>query len=203
MIRCCRAFLLMLCFAAALQVFSPHRLAAFQGTEPAETNEGFIARHELLFETINFLLLAAFFAYLYRKRGRAFFDERSDYIRRSLEESRQALERSQAKLAEAEAKLAGLQGEVRSLKNQAETEIALEMERIRQAAEDEARRIEEFAKARITAATNAAKLELKQFVVEQTIEQARGKIQQRLDGENRRKLVGFFLSDLRTRTKVN
>jgi F0F1-type ATP synthase membrane subunit b/b' len=201
MIRWFRAFLLVLCFASVLQVFSPHVLAAFQSTEPAESSEGFIARHELLFETINFLLLVGFFVYLYRKRGRAFFNERSEYIRRSLEESREALERSQAKLAEAEAKLAGLQGDVQALKKQAETEIGLEMERIRQAAEDEARRIEEFAKARITAATNAAKLELKKFVVEQTIEQARGKIQQRLDGENRRKLVGFFLSDLRAKSK--
>jgi len=159
--------------------------------------------HELIFDTINFILLAGLLVYLYRKRGRAFFNERSEAIRESLDEGRRALEMSQARLADAEKKLAGFQDEVQVLKERAEAEIADEQERMRHAADDEARRIEEFAKARIQAATNAAKLELKDYVVEQALEQARGMIQQRMDEESRKTLVSFFLADLSSKTKSN
>jgi len=170
-------------------------------TPPVERAGGGATSHELLFEAINFVLLAGSLVYLYRKRGKGFFNERSDTIRRSLEEGREALERSQARLAEAEKKLAGLRDEVGALKNHAEAEIARESERMRQAAEEEAHRIEEFARTRILAATNSAKLELKDYVVKQALEQARGKIQQRMDEESRKKLIELFLADLSSKAK--
>ena len=198
--RALRAGLLAMCLLSFIGIFRAPLLAA---APPAAKSEEEGSSHALLFETINFILLAGLIVYLYRKRGKAFFDERSDTIRKSLEEGRLALERSQARLAEAEDKLAGLQDEIKALKEKAESEIADEQERIRQAAEDEADRIDEFAKARILAATNAAKLELKDYVVEQALEQARGKIQQRIDEESSKKLVGYFLADLKSKTKSN
>ncbi|TAM84590.1 MAG: hypothetical protein EPN47_00290 [Acidobacteria bacterium] len=200
MSRTLRASILAVFLLGAFHIFRAPLLA---DAPPAEQAEEGRANHELLFETINFVLLAGLLVYLYRKRGKAFFNERSDAIRRSLEEGRQALGESQARLAEAEKKLAGLQDEVRALRERAEAEIASGQQRMREAAEDEARRIEAFAKARILAATNLAKLELKDYVVKQALEQARGKIQQRMDGESRKKLVGFFLADLSSKTKNN
>lgn len=200
MSRALRAGLLVMCLLGAFQISRAPLLAA---APPAAKSEERGSSHELFFETLNFALLAGVLVYLYRKRGRAFFDERSEAVRRSLEEGRRALELSQARLSDAEKKLAGLEDEVKALKKRAEAEIADEQERMRLAAEDEARRIEEFAKARITAATNAAKLELKDYVVEQALEQARGKIQQRMDEENQKKLVAFFLDDLGSKTKSN
>lgn len=200
MSRALRAALLAVCLLGSVHIFRAPLLAA---APPAGNAEESGSNHELLFEIINFVLLAGLLVYLYRKRGRAFFNERSDTIRKSLEEGRQALERSQAKLAEAEKKLAGLQEEVRVLKQRAEGEIANEQERMRQAAEDEAHRIEEFAKARILAATNSAKLELKNYVVEHALEQARGRIRRRMDEESRKKLIGYFLADLDSKAKRN
>jgi F0F1-type ATP synthase membrane subunit b/b' len=200
MSRALRAALIALCLLGAFQI---SRVPLLASAPPSAKGDEGGSGHELLFETINFILLAGLLVYLYRKHGRAFFNERSDAIRKSLEEGRQALERSQARLAEAEKKLAGLQGDVRALKQRAEAEIAEEQERRRQAADDEARRIEEFAKARILAATNSAKLELKDYIVEQALKQARGKIQQRMDEESRKKLVGFFLADLGPKRKSN
>lgn len=198
--RVLRAGLLAVCLLGSVQVFRAPLLAA---VPPAGKAEESGSSHELLFEIINFVLLAGLLGYLYRKRGQAFFNERSEAIRKNLEEGRQALERSQARLADAEKKLAGLQEEVRTLKQRAEDEIANEQERMRQAAEDEAHRIEEFAKARILAATNLAKLELKDYVVEHALEQARSRIQQRMDEESRKKLVGYFLADLNSKAKRN
>lgn len=200
MSRILRASLLAVCLLGSVQVFRAPLLAA---APPAEKVEESGPSHELLIEIVNFALLAGFLIYLYRKRGRVFFDERSETIKKSLEEGRQALEKSQARLAEAEKKLAGLQDEINALKKQAEADIENEQVRIRDAAEDEARRIDEFAKTRIQAATNAAKLELKDYVVERALEQARNTIRQRMDETNRERLVGHFLEDLNSKTKSN
>ena len=200
MIRALRGSLLAVLLLGAFHIFRAPLLAA---APPAEQAAEGTTSQERLFEAISFVLLAGFLVYLYRKRGSAFFSERSDTIRKSLEEGRQALERSQARLAEAEQKLAGLQDEVRTLKDRAEADIAREQERMRQAADEEARRIEEFARARILAATNAAKLELKDFAVKQALEQARDKIQQRMDEESRKKLLDLFLADLSAKAKSN
>jgi F0F1-type ATP synthase membrane subunit b/b' len=200
MSRVLRAGLLALCLLGSVQFFCAPLLAAAPPSENAEESG---STHELLFEIINFTLLAGFLGYLYRKRGRAFFNERSETIRKSLEEGRQALEKSQARLAEAEKKLAGLQDEIKALREQAETDIENEQVKMRQATDDEARRIDEFAKARIKAAANAAKLELKDYVVERALEQARNTIRQRMDETNRERLVSYFLEDLSSRTKSN
>ncbi len=204
MSRALRAVFLAVCLLGAFQVSRKMAFAAAPpGAQAAREGGSLKVNHELLFETINFILLVGLLVYLYRKRGRGFFDERSEAIRKSLEESRRALEKSQSRLAEAEKKLAGLQDEVRALKERAEAEIAVEQKRMRQASDDEARRIEEFAKARIQAATNAAKLELKDYVVEQALGQARGMIRQRMDEKNRERLVSFFLDDLGSKMKSN
>lgn len=203
MTRALRVGFFALCLVGTFQIL---RVPVFAVSPPAakaaDNGEGAKASHDLLFEVINFLLLAGLLAYLYRKRGRTFFDERSDVIRKSLEEGRQALEKSEARLAEAEGKLGGLRDEILALKKQAEAEIADEQQKMRQAADDEVRRIEEFAKTRIQAATNAAKLELKDYVVKQAIDQARGMIQQRMDERNRERLISFFLDDLGSKIKM-
>ena len=204
MSRALRAGLLAVCLLAGLQAFrAPVFAAAPPAAQAAEGGAGGEASHELLFEIINFTLLAGLLVYLYRKRGKAFFNERSEAIRKSLDEGRQALEASQARLADAEKKLAGFQDEVQALKKRAEAEIADEQERMRHAADDEARRIGEFAKARIQAEINAAKLELKDYVAGQALDQARGLIQQRMDEESRKTLVDFFLAGLSSKMKAN
>lgn len=199
--RVCQIAILSFCLLGAFQV---SMAPVFAATPPAaEGGEGPTVSHELIFDTINFVLLVGLLVYLYRKRGRAFFDERSQEIRESLEDGRITLEKAQARLADAEKKLAGLQDEVRALRKQAEAEIDEEQARMRAAADEEARRIEEFAKVRIQAATNAAKLELKDYLVQEALDQAREMIRQRMDGQNRQRLVSFFLDDLSSKTKSN
>lgn len=154
--------------------------------------------HEFILDIVNFILLAGVLVYLYRTGGRGFYDERSRAIRESLEEGRRALEASRAELTAAEGKLAHFEDEMASLRQNAENEIVRERERTRQAAMEEARKIQEAAKIRIQAATNAAKLELKTFVVEQALDHAGGLIRERLDDKNRRRLVSFFLEHLKS-----
>ncbi len=198
-----RVFVLGFCLSGFLVAASVPCLAAAPASAGESAASPSESHHELIFEIINFILLAGLLAYLYRNRGRAFFDERSDTIRKSLDEGRQALESSMAQLAAAEGKLAHFEEEVAALKAQAESEVARERERTRQATSEEVQRIQDVAKVQIEAATNAAKQELKTFVVEQAFSQAGGMIRERLDDETRRKLVGFFLADLESRMSKN
>lgn len=198
-----RVFVLGFCLSGFLVAASGPCLAAAPASAGESAASSSESHHELIFEIINFILLAGLLAYLYRNRGRAFFDERSETIRKSLDEGRQALETSMAQLAAAEGKLAHFEEEVAALKKHAESEIARERERIRQATSEEVQRIQDVAKVQIEAATNAAKQELKTFVVEQAFSQAGGMIRERLDDETRRRLVGFFLADLKSRMSKN
>ena len=68
--RALRAGLLAMCLLGSINFFQAPLLAA---APPAEKAEKGGSNHELLFETINFILLAGLIVYLYRKRGKAFF----------------------------------------------------------------------------------------------------------------------------------
>ena len=186
-------------FAAAAPCFA----AAPPAAQGAAATQESGSDHELIFDIVNFILLVGVLVYLYRNRGRAFYNERSEMIRKSLDEGRQALEASRALLAAAEGKLAHFEDEVAALKERAESEIARERERTRQATTEEVRKIQEAAKAQIQAATNAAKLEIKDYVVEQALSQAGSLIRERLDETNRRRMVSFFLADLKSRMSNN
>lgn len=201
--RTLRVMLLGLCLAGAGLAMAVPAFAAPPAAKESQTAQESGADHELIFNIINFILLVGVLGYLYRKRGRGFYDERSQSIREDLAEARQALEDSRAKLAAAEEKLAHFEEEVAALKKRAEEDIARERDRTRQAAGEEVEKVREMAQAQIRAATNAAKLELKSYVVEQALEQAGGLIRERLDEKNRRRMVSFFLADLKSKLSKN
>jgi len=162
--------------------------------ENAEGEEG--AKHELLYKVINFVILVGALAYLLRKPLAGFFVQRSESIRKSLEEGRKALESSQAQLRNIEEKLRGLEEEISRFKAAAAREMEAERERLRQAAAAEAERILQFARAEIDNATRAAKLELKVYAAGQAVELAEAMIRQRLDEAGQRRLVGRFVGEL-------
>jgi len=202
--RLLRMVLLGLCLLGfSVAAAGPLLAAAPPAAEESQPAEETASNHELIFDIVNFILLVGVLGYLYRKHGRNFYNERADGIRASLEEGRRALEESRAKLAEAERKLGHFEEEVAALKKRAEEEIAQERERMRLAADEEARKIQDLARVQIQAATNTAKLELKTYVVEQALDQASGLIRERLDAKNRRKMVSFFLADLKSKINKN
>jgi F0F1-type ATP synthase membrane subunit b/b' len=114
-----------------------------------------------------------------------------------LEEGRRALAASDAKVAEVEAKLRNLEREIADFRHHSELEMQAERERLRQAAEQDAQRVMEFAQAQIEAAVRAAKLELKRYAAGQAVELAESVIQRRLDDPTRHQLVNRFVAELK------
>ena len=159
--------------------------------------------HEMIFDIVNFVLLVVVLVYLYRKYGAGFYTQRSESIRKSLEEGRKALEASQAQLAAAEEKLAHLEDEIAALKKRTEIEIAEERERTRKASAEDAERVLQHTKSQIQAATTAAKLELKDYVAEQALQQAESLVRDRLNEKSQQQLVNAFLADLTSKVSKN
>jgi F-type H+-transporting ATPase subunit b len=179
---------------------SLHGSAAWSAApDRAQEGEG----HENLYHWINFILLAGALVYLGRKPLEAFFAQRSENVRKALEEGRKALETSQAQLKAMEEKLRHLEQDIEAFKASAVREMEAQRERLRQAAAAEAEKIRDFARVQMDAALRAAKLELKNYAVQQAIEQAETMIRQRLDDTGRARLFGRFVSGLDAKERKN
>jgi F-type H+-transporting ATPase subunit b len=170
---------------------TPAISAILQSGQPAAES------HEGAYRIINFLIMFAALVYFLRRPLKDFFADRSDEIRRGLEEGRKALAAAEARMAEVEAKVSNLSNEIAAFKADSERAMEAERERLKQSAEAEAKRLMEFAQTQIESATRAAKGELKRFAAGQAVELAEAAIRQRLDDPARRGLVDRFVHDLK------
>jgi len=199
-------FLVTLLCPASLSSSAGHRTASLRasaawsaGPEHAEENE----ERENLYHWINFILLAAALGYLGKKPLGAFFAQRSESVRKALEEARKALKVSQAQLEAVEEKLRHLQQDIAAFKASAVREMEAEHERLRQAAEAEAQKIRDSTRVQMDVALKAARLELKNYAVQQAIEQADGMIRERLDDAGHSRLLGRFVAGLEAKERKN
>jgi F-type H+-transporting ATPase subunit b len=174
-----------------------------QGTEPAAKEKNSEPPHELLYKTINFVILVGGLGYVLRKPMAEFFSSRSASIRKSLDEGRKALEASQAQLQAVEEKLRGLEAEIAAFKASALQEMEAERLRLQQASAEEAARILESARAQMDTALRGAKLDLKNYAVQQSVTRAEELIRTRLDEAGRRRLVTQFVAQLESKERKN
>jgi F-type H+-transporting ATPase subunit b len=174
--------------AALVALTAPALLAQASDTKPV--------RHEEVFDWINLVILIAVLVYFLRKPIREFFSHRSDQIQKGLEEGRKALETAQAQLATAEEKLRHLQREIAALEETAARDTAAERERLRKAAEEEARRMLESGRSMIETATQAAKMDLKAYAARQASVLAEKIIRERMDDGARNRLVSRFIEEV-------
>jgi len=165
--------------------------------------EGKGARRELLYKVINFALLVGALGFLLRKPLADFFVQRSAAIRKGLEEGRKALEVSQAQLKIVEEKLRHLEEEIAAFKASSVREMEAERQRLMESAAVETEKILQLARSQTEVAVRAAKLELKNYVAEQSVKLAEEIIRGRLDEGGRKKLVSEFLERVTSRARQN
>ena len=183
--------------------FTSPQVAWSQGSEPAAKEKDAEPPHELLYKTINFIILVGGLAYVLRKPLADFFSSRSASIQKSLDEGRKALEASQAQLQVVEDKLRGLEAEIAAFKDSAMREMEADRQRWQQTIAEEAARIVESARAQTDTAVRAAKLELKNFAAQQSVELAADLIRARLDEPTRQRLVRQFATTLSAKDQKN
>lgn len=179
------------------------RLAWSQESQPATKEEKSEPPHELLYKTINFIILVGGLGYVLRKPVAEFFSSRSASIRKSLDEGRKALEISEAQLQAVEAKLQGLEAEIAAFKASAAREMEAERQHMQQAISEEAARILESARAQTETAVRGARLELKSFAAERAVARAEELIRARLDDSGHKRLVTQFVASLEPKEQKN
>ena len=183
--------------------FASVRVAWSQGSERAGKEEKSEPPHELLYKTINFVILVGGLGYLLRKPLAEFFSSRSASIQKALDEGRKALEASQAQLRAVEEKLGRLEAEIAAFKESAAREMEADRQRLQQASAEEAARILESARAQTDTAVRGAKLELKNYAAQRSVILAEELIRARLDDAGRRRLVAQFVTTIESKERKN
>jgi F-type H+-transporting ATPase subunit b len=109
---------------------------------------------------INFAIVVGVIAWAWNRYLPAIFRNRTASIQKSIEQARRASEDANRRLSEIEARLGRLDQEISQMRAISEKEAAVEEERIKAAAAEDARRIVESAQQEIQASTKAARREL-------------------------------------------
>jgi F-type H+-transporting ATPase subunit b len=125
---------------------------------------------------LNFLVIAIVLGWAARKHLPGIFRERTASIQRVMEEARLASEDANQRLREIESRLSRLDEEIASMKAEAEKDAAVEEERIKGAAEEDARKIVEAAEQEIASAVKAARRDLTAYAADLAIGLAKKQI---------------------------
>jgi F-type H+-transporting ATPase subunit b len=147
-----------------------------------------------IFVVINFAILAWGIRWVLKKAMPHGFAPRTAEIQKGIEEAKKASAEAQAKLAEIEGRLAKLDGEIAELKAAAEADFGVEEQRIKEAAEQDARHVIAAAEQEIAAAARVAQRDLKAFVADLAVGLAEKKI--KVDDATDRMLVHGFATQL-------
>jgi len=144
--------------------------------------------------TLNFVIIAALIAWGWKKNVPAMFRARTENIRKSLDEARRASEDANRRLGEIENRLSKLDVEIAEMRKAAEADAAAEEQRIREAAEEDRRKVIEAAEQEIDAAAKSARRDLKAYAATLAVSLAEKRIQ--IDRNTDQALVTRFVHDL-------
>lgn len=125
---------------------------------------------------------------------RTAFRNRTASIQKSIEEARRASEDANQRLTQIESRLSRLGDEIAQMRATSEKEAAAEEERIKAAAEEDARRIVESAEQEIAAATKTARRELTAYAADLAVTLATKQIH--VDAPTDQALVKNFANQL-------
>jgi F-type H+-transporting ATPase subunit b len=160
---------------------------------------GLSVQHAALASTLlNFAIMAAIIIWALAKYLPGLFRNRTSEIQKAMQEAQKASAEARRRLAEIESRLGKLDVEIGMMRDAAEKDAAAEEERIRAAAEEDARKIVEGAEQEISAATKAAQRSLIAFAADLAVGLAKKQIH--IDSGTDQALVHTFTDDLTSPT---
>jgi F-type H+-transporting ATPase subunit b len=122
------------------------------------------------------------------------FRARTAAIQKGIEEARKASTEANARLVQIQQHLAKLDSEVAEIRAAADADFSTEEQHIKQAAEEDARRVIETAESEIATAAKSARRGLKVYAADLAVELAKKNI--KVDAETDAGLVRGFVSQL-------
>ncbi len=156
-----------------------------------------------IYRWINFAILVGGLAYVLRKPLSQFLSERTDSIRKSLDEGRKALAAAEEKLYAVEQRLQRFEEEVADFRAAALKEVEDEHARMRQATAHEAEKLMESVRVQMDVAAKQARLELRLYAAEQAVAMAEKLVAGRMDDARQRRLVSQFVEKLGAETRIS
>jgi F-type H+-transporting ATPase subunit b len=144
------------------------------------------------FLVFNFAILFGIAAMLVRKALPHGFAPRTAEIQKEIEEARKTSAEANARLAEIEVRLSKLDADIAAIRSTAEADFSVEEQRIRVAAEEDAKNVIAAAEQEINAAARLAQHQLKSFVADLAVGLAAKKI--KVDDATDQALVRAFAS---------
>jgi len=148
----------------------------------------------LLLMGTNFLIVAAVIVWISRKNLPAALRNRTAMIQKAIEEARQASAEANRRLGEIESRLSKLDVEIGEMRAAAEKEAAAEEERIKAAAEEDARKIVESVGQEVATAVRTARRELTAYAADLAVALAKKSIH--IDSATDQTLVQHFARQL-------
>jgi F-type H+-transporting ATPase subunit b len=146
---------------------------------------------------LNFAVVAGAIYFLSRMHLPTMFRNRTESIRKAMDEAQKASAEARQRLSDIEARLGKLDSEIAGMRSAAEKDAAAEEERIRAAAEEDKRKIVESAEQEIVAAAKTAQRDLKAFAAELAVSLAQKRMT--VDDATDRALVKTFADRLGSR----
>jgi F-type H+-transporting ATPase subunit b len=143
---------------------------------------------------INFGILVAFFWVLMKGKVPQMFRERTATIQKGIKEAQAASADASRRLKTVEERLSKLDSEVAEIRASAERDAVAEEARIRQAAEEDKRKVVEAAETEIAAIARNARRELKSYAATLAVDLASRKI--KVDESTDKQLVSGFVDRL-------
>jgi F-type H+-transporting ATPase subunit b len=143
---------------------------------------------------LNFAVIAAVVAVLWRANVPAMFRQRTAGIQQAMTEAARASEDAARRLTEIEKRLAQLDANIAAMQQQAERESAHEEERLREAAGEDAQRVFQAAEQEIAAAAKAARRDLVAFAADLSVSLAQKRMH--VDPQADQALVRSFAQEL-------
>ncbi len=147
-----------------------------------------------LLVAVNFGVVAVLIIVIWKAKIPTLFRSRTAAIRKGMDEAQKASAEASRRLGEIEQRLAKLDSEIASMRAAAEADAAAEEARIREAAEEDKRKVVEMAEQEITAAARSARRELKAYAAELAVTLAERQI--RVDANTDQALVRSFVAQL-------
>ena len=148
----------------------------------------------LVYWFINFVLVVLFFVLLFRSSVPKMFRDRTQAIQKGIREAQAASADAARRLSDIEARLAKLDTEVAEIRTSAESEAAAEEARIRQAAEEDKRKVLEAVETEVSAIARNARRELKTYAATLAVDLASRKI--KVDDTTDQALLREFVGQL-------
>jgi len=156
----------------------------------APSKSGFLGK------VINFVVLFGGLGYLLSKPVRKYLGQRSEDIRKALDEARRARLDAERKLEEAQKKLGLLEDEVGRIIKAAEDDGFRGRENIKALGDKEAERIKMFARQEIEIKIRGGKQELKEYTAELAASLAEARLKEKITAQGHSRLIDKSIDKL-------